>query len=118
MQHLTVITKTGSDMIDGSQMIGKTGWTWAAAIDAHREHAREMREYPDPVERALAARFAEFGDGVDFLDASGDESSVEGIDLDEALEHRRDARELQRTHRTPAQRAAHRHGECACFRRC
>jgi hypothetical protein len=112
MQHHTVITN------NGSQMIGNTGWTVADAIAAAVEQRREMREYPDPVERALAARFAEFGDGVDFLDASGDERGLEGVDLDEALEHRRDARELQRTHRTPAQRAAHRHGECACFRRC
>jgi len=91
---------------DSNQMIGKTGWTRAAAKQAAREHAAEARRFPDPVERALA-RFPEFEDGVDF----GDEPN-----LDEVLAHRRDERQDRRTHRTVAQRIAHRHGECACFK--
>ena len=43
-----------------------TGWTWADAVDATREHAREVRAFPDPTERALA-RIPGLEDGVVFV---------------------------------------------------
>jgi len=47
----------------GRAEVRGTGWTWSAVVDAAEEHAREVRAYPDPIERALA-RFPEFEAGV------------------------------------------------------
>ena len=50
----------------GRAGIRGTGWNWSDAVDAATEHAREVRDYPNPIERALA-RFPEFEEGVVLL---------------------------------------------------
>lgn len=87
-------------------VIENTGWTWKDAEEMARECAREALLFPNPMERALA-RFDGFEEGIDF----GDEPT-----LDEVLAHRRAERQDRRTHRTAAQRIAHQHGECTCFK--
>lgn len=60
-------TKRGKRSVrqDRAEIRG-TGWSWADAVDAAEEHAREVRAYPDPTERALS-RFPEFEDGIVFI---------------------------------------------------
>jgi len=94
----TLMGKNPNDLIPG------TGWTWGDAIAVAREHEREVRRYPDPVDRMLV-RCGE--DPADY--------QAEEIDLDAALEHRRDADELKRLHPRRVDRIAHRHGLCSCY---
>ena len=79
-----------------------TGWSWADAVEATLEARRESSVGGSDLDRILARH------GVE-LARDGEEMS-----LDEALEHSREARELARLHRSPAQRALHRLGECRC----
>jgi hypothetical protein len=88
----------------GDAKIPGTGWTWADAVDAAKEHERDVRANPDPVDRVLARLDAE---PVDL----GDEVSAEALELAAEVEAE------HRLHPRAIDRIMHRHGECACFAR-